>query len=362
MIVGKFQCCLRKIISKIPDWQEEHGYIPKGAIGVIKMRMPPFKLHTPNSLEEALEIAKSIQSEGGDFDWIAGGTDLLPNYKWHLNPKDNVISLAKIDVLTKLSPTHIGAMVRIQDLAESDATHPVLAKSANSIASVLIRRSGTVGGNICLDTRCYWYNQTEDWRETIDWCHKCDCGTGADCRVIPNQNTLCVATYQADLAPVLMCMGAKVHLISVEGKREMLLNDFFELDGMTRNKLIPGELLTHITIPKDISNWSGDYQKLRQRESWDFPEAGVAVLWKKENNKLKELRVATTGLESIPGYHDELASNLIDGWNGKASISLLSEQIRKAVKPVQNTWYSTSYRRKMVRVLTKRACEGLLEV
>ncbi|MBT6684142.1 MAG: hypothetical protein HOB55_04705 [Euryarchaeota archaeon] len=329
---------------------------------MIKMRMPPFKLHTPNSLEDALEIAKSIQSEGGDFDWIAGGTDLLPNYKWHLNPKDNVISLAKIDVLTKLSPTHIGAMVRIQDLAESDVTHPVLAKSANSIASVLIRRSGTVGGNICLDTRCYWYNQTEDWRETIDWCHKCDCGTGADCRVIPNQNTLCVATYQADLAPVLMCMGAKVHLISVEGKREMPLNDFFELDGMTRNKLIPGELLTHITIPKDISNWSGDYQKLRQRESWDFPEAGVAVLWKKENNKLKELRVATTGLESIPGYHDELASNLIDDWNGKASISLLSEQIRKAVKPVQNTWYSTSYRRKMVRVLTKRACEGLLEV
>jgi 4-hydroxybenzoyl-CoA reductase subunit beta len=362
MIVGKFQCCLQKITSKILDWQEEHGYIPKDAIGVIKMRMPPFKLHTPNSLEDALEIAKSIQSEGGDFDWIAGGTDLLPNYKWHLNPKDNVISLAKIDVLTKLSPTHIGAMVRIQDLAESDVTHPVLAKSANSIASVLIRRSGTVGGNICLDTRCYWYNQTEDWRETIDWCHKCDCGTGADCRVIPNQNTLCVATYQADLAPVLMCMGAKVHLISVEGKREMPLNDFFELDGMTRNKLIPGELLTHITIPKDISNWSGDYQKLRQRESWDFPEAGVAVLWKKENNKLKELRVATTGLESIPGYHDELASNLIDDWNGKASISLLSEQIRKAVKPVQNTWYSTSYRRKMVRVLTKRACEGLLEV
>ena len=326
------------------------------------MRMPPFTLHTPDTLENALKIAKSIESIGGIFDWVAGGTDLLPNYKWHLNPKENVISLAKIEDLTKLSSTHIGAMVRIQDLADSKSTHPVLAKSANSIASILIRRSGTVGGNLCLDTRCYWYNQTENWRESIDWCHKCDCGTGSDCRVIPNQNTLCVATYQADLAPVLMCMGAKVHLISTAGQREMLLNDFFELDGMTKNKLKPGELITHITLPKNISNWSGDYQKLRQRESWDFPEAGVAVLWRKENNKLMELRVATTGLESIPGYHEEIASELVDNWDGKESIRTLSENIRKAVKPVQNTWYSASYRRKIVRVLTKRACEGLMEI
>lgn len=323
--------------------------------------MPPFNLYTPSNLEEALELVKKIESEGEDFDWVAGGTDLLPNYKWHLNPKKNVISLAKIDELTKLTSTHIGAMVRIQDLADSVNTHVVLSKSANSIASILVRRSGTVGGNICLDTRCYWYNQTEDWRETIDWCHKCDCGTGADCRVIPNQNTLCVATYQADLAPVLMCMGATIHLISSKGKRQMLLNDFFELDGITKNKLKSGELITHITIPEDIAKWNGDYQKLRQRESWDFPEAGVAVLWKKNNNKLIELRVATTGLESIPGYHEDIASEIIKDWNGKVSISILSERIRKAVKPVQNTWYSTSYRRKMVRVLTKRACEGLLE-
>tara|TARA_B100001996_G_scaffold372421_1_gene348770 strand:+ start:1504 stop:2484 length:981 start_codon:yes stop_codon:yes gene_type:complete len=324
------------------------------------MKMPPFKLHIPSTLDDALQIAKDIQANGEKFDWIAGGTDLLPNYKWHLNSRKNVISLAKISELTELSNTHIGAMVRLQDLADSKETHPVLAKSANSIASIMIRRSGTVGGNICLDTRCYWFNQTEDWRESIDWCHKCDCGTGADCRVIPNQNTLCVATYQADLAPVLMCMAAKVHLISSSGKREMLLSDFFELDGMKRNKLLPGELLTHITIPKDSENWNGDYQKLSQRESWDFPEAGVAVLWKKEKNILKELRVATTGLESIPGYHEDLSKQLVENWNGEESVSVLSENIRKAVKPVQNTWYTPSYRRKMVKVLTKRACKSLI--
>ena len=336
------------------------GCIQKEEKEVNEMKMPPFNLHIPTSIDEAIEIAKHLDSNGDEFDWVAGGTDLLPNYKWHLNSKKNVISLAKISQLTELSETHIGAMVRLQDLADSELTHPVLVKSANSIASIMIRRSGTVGGNICLDTRCYWYNQTEDWRESIDWCHKCDCGTGADCRVIPNQNTLCVATYQADLAPVLMCMGARVHLISISGKREMLLNDFFELDGMKKNKLLPGELLTHITLPEETLQWNGDYQKLRQRESWDFPEAGVAVLWKKDGENLKQLRVATTGLESIPGYHEDISSELVKDWNGKESIKLLSEQIRKAVKPVQNTWYTPSYRRKMVKVLTKRACKGLL--
>jgi len=326
------------------------------------MRMPPFKLHTPKTLEEALEIARELTKEEESFDWVAGGTDLLPNYKWHLNVKPHVISLSGISELTKLSSTHIGAMVRLHDLSKHRSTHPVLVKAADSIASTLIRRSGTVGGNICLDTRCYWFNQTEQWRESIDWCHKCDCGTEADCRVIPNQNTLCVATYQADLAPVLMCLGATIHLASIKGIRSMPLNEFFELDGMTRNVLQPGELVTHITLPKDVKEWNGDYQKLRQRESWDFPEAGVAALWKMGIKGPTKLRIATTGLESIPGWHTDEAKNAISNWNGGETIETLAETIRKNVKPVQNTWYSTSYRRKMIKVLTRRACAGLIEV
>ena len=105
------------------------------------MTMPPFKLHTPSSIDEAIQIAKDLQSKQEDFDWISGGTDLIPNYKWHLNPKKNVISLANISQLTELTNTNIGAMVRLQDLVESKFTHPVLAKSASSIASIMIRRS-----------------------------------------------------------------------------------------------------------------------------------------------------------------------------------------------------------------------------
>ena len=254
-------------------------------------------------------------------------------------------------------------MVRLQDLADSNDVHPLLAKVSSMVASVMIRRSGTVGGNICLDTRCFWFNQSEEWRESIEWCYKCDCGTGADCRVIPNQNTQCVATYQADLAPVLMCLGATIHLAGPEGGRSMPLTEFFELDGITRNVLAAGELVTHLTFPSDISDWQGDYQKLRQRESWDFPEAGVAVLWKPgPDGSPSDLRVATTGLESIPGFHSPEADGVLASWEGESSIDELAEAVRKAVRPVLNTWYPPSYRRKMVKVLTKRASSGLLEV
>ena len=272
------------------------------------MRMPPFNLHNPSTLEDALTKASELESSGEEFDWISGGTDLIPNYKWHLNTKKNVISLSGIEELHELGTNKIGAMVTLQELVESSSIHPLISEVASKVASIMVRRSATLGGNICLDTRCFWYNQTEQWRESIDWCHKCDCGTGADCRVIPNQNELCVATYQADMAPVLMCLGAVIHLSSPRGSRSMPINEFFKLDGMTKNVLESGEIVTHVTLPDDHSEWKGDYQKLRQRESWDFPEAGVAVTWKMGANGPSELRVATTGLESIPSLHIEEAT------------------------------------------------------
>ena len=130
---------------------------------------------------------------------------------------------------------------------------------------------------------------------------------------------------------------------------------------MTRNVLGSGELVTHITIPEDSAEWGGDYQKLRQRATWDFPEAGVAVLWKgKSSSGPTSLRVATTGLESIPSLHLDEAKEALSKWNGAETVEELAESIRKAVKPVQNTWFSPPYRRKMVKVLTKRACRDLL--
>ncbi len=321
------------------------------------MKTPPFELQMPNNLAEAMEVAGRFIAAGEEFDWIAGGTDLIPNYKWHLNPKPNVISLANISELNQLTRTHIGAMVRLQDLTENEEMHPLLATAAGSIASVMIRRSATVGGNICLDTRCFWYNQSEDWRQSIDWCHKCDCGTEADCRVIQNQNDLCVATYQADLAPALICLNATIHLASPNGLREMPLSDFFELDGMKKNVLNRGEIVTHITLLEDSYSLIGAYHKLSQRETWDFPEAGIAATW--DGKSLSSLKIASTGIESIPRDHSEQVEAAIESWNGSQSIDELSESVRKSVKPVNNTGFQPSYRRKMVKVLTRRSLKQL---
>ena len=326
------------------------------------MLTPPYTLHMPTSLDEALDKAREIMQAGEDFDWVAGGTDLLPNYKWHLNVKPHVISLARVPELTELSPTHIGAMVRLHDLTIGDSTHDLVRQAASSIASVMIRRSGTVGGNICLDTRCFWFNQTEEWRRSIDWCYKCDCGTEADCRVIPNQNTLCVATYQADLAPALICLDSTIHLASPNGTRSMPLAEFFQHDGITRNVLEAGEIVTHVELPDDADEWVGRYQKLALREAWDFPEAGVAAAWKVNGAGLEGLRISTTGLETTPGDHSDIASEAIEGWSGEQSVKALAEQVRTAIKPVYNTYFTAPYRRKMIRVLARRALSPLTKL
>jgi len=321
------------------------------------MLMPPFILHHPTTIAEATSIASNLIEEGEDFDWVAGGTDVLPNYKWRINPKPHVISLAKIPEANQISPYEIGCMTKLSSLTTENGIHPLIVEAASKIASSLIRKSATVGGNLCLDTRCFWYNQSEDWRRSIDWCHKADCGTGADCRVIPNQNTLCVATYQGDLAPNFMALEANVTLIGPKGERTMPLNEFYQLDGMKKNVLQPGEFMLKVTLPKDSFEYCGSYQKLRVRESWDFPEAGISAVWKKGD--YNTLKIASTALESIPKNHDEQVSEFTSSWDKGSTISELSEAIRKSVKPVNNTALPPNYRRSVVRVLTKRALKNI---
>lgn len=321
------------------------------------MLMPPFTLHHPGSIEQAVSIASDLMSRGEEFDWVAGGTDVLPNYKWRINPKPHVISLAKIPEANQVTPYEIGCMTKLSTLKEENGIHPLIAEAASKIASSLIRKSATVGGNLCLDTRCFWYNQSEDWRRSIDWCHKADCGTGADCRVIPNQNTLCVATYQGDLAPNFMALGAQVTLIGPEGERTIALSEFYQLDGMKKNVLLTGEFMLKVTLPKDSFDYTGSYQKLRVRESWDFPEAGVSAVWKKGD--YSTLRIASTALESIPKTHEEQVSPLAAAWQKGTSLSELSDAVRKSVKPVNNTALPPNYRKSVVRILTKRALKNI---
>ena len=321
------------------------------------MLMPPFELHHPSSVDEAVELAASLMAKNEAFDWVAGGTDVLPNYKWRINPKPHVISLAGIEEAHALSSRELGCMVPLSSLTTENDVHPLLVQAASKVASSLIRKSATVGGNLCLDTRCFWYNQSEDWRRSIDWCHKADCGTGADCRVIPNQNTLCVATYQGDLAPNFMVLDASVVLIGPEGERTMPLVDFYELDGMKKNVLKTGEFLLKVVLPEEAAQRKGCYQKLRVRDSWDFPEAGVAASWVPGDGS--SLLIASTALESIPRLHTEQVKQHLAA--GDLDPLALAKIVQKSVKPVNNTALPPRYRRAMVKTLTKRALLGILE-
>jgi len=319
--------------------------------------MPPFNLHHPQTIEEACELASTFLSNKESFDWVAGGTDLLPNYKWHINVKTHVISLAKIAGLDTISMHEIGAMARLGAITASEEVHPLIASAASKVASSLIRNNATLGGNICLDTRCFWFNQSEDWRRSIDWCHKEDCGTGSDCRVIPNQNTLCVATYQGDLAPSLMVLEGVIHIIGPNGPREVPADAFFELDGITRNVLKEGEFVLKVTFPEGVEHRVGAYKKLRVRESWDFPEAGVAASW--FAGDASSLRMASTALESIPRSH-QAEINALGSELSNEQILPLSEAIMKSIKPVNNTALPPRYRKSMVRVLAKRCLREIL--
>ncbi len=321
------------------------------------MLMPPFELHHPNTVDEAVETAAGLMKNGEAFDWVAGGTDVLPNYKWRINPKPHVISLAGIEETRIMTATELGCTVPLSSLTTENGVHPLLVEAAAKVASSLVRKSATVGGNLCLDTRCFWYNQSEDWRRSIDWCHKADCGTGADCRVIPNQNTLCVATYQGDLAPNFMVLGAEVVLIGPNGQRTLPLAEFYELDGMKKNVLKEGEFLLKVVLPEDAHQRKGCYQKLRVRESWDFPEAGVAASWLPGDTA--SLKVASTALESIPRLHDEEVEAHLSA--GDLDPVALAKLVQKSVKPVNNTALPPRYRRAMVKTLTKRALKGILE-
>ena len=175
-------------------------------------------------------------------------------------------------------------------------------------------------------------------------------------RSIPNQNTLCVATYQGDMAPNFMVLGASVVLIGPEGERTLSLDAFYELDGMKKNVLKQGEFMLKVMLPEDAGQRVGSYQKLRVRDSWDFPEAGIAASWVPGDEAT--LRVASTALESIPRLHsEEVVKHLSDG--GLRPLDLAST-IQKSVKPVNNTALPPRYRRSMVRTLTKRALNALL--
>ncbi len=309
------------------------------------MILPAFELHHPTRLPELLELCRTLRAEGRDFDFVAGGTDVLPNYKNRLNPKGDLISLARLEGFDEIETNRIGARARIADLATSSVLGehwPGLVEAARSIASPTLRNLGTVGGNLCLDTRCHYFNQSEFWRRSKGYCLKAD---GEDCLVVP-QKKICYATYSGDLAPVFLVLDAVLDLAGPQGERSMPLREFYAFDGIRRFRKEPDEICLRIRIPKESEGLRTGYRKLRARDVLEYPVMGVAMGLRVAEGAVRDLRVAVTGSEAIPLHYGDL-----DLGNGIPPGEEGAEAVKRAllewVKTYRNVPFPPGYRRAM---------------
>ncbi len=228
--------------------------------------------------------------------------------------------------------------------------------AAHVVAGPNIRNMGTIGGNICLDTRCYWYNQSFFWRKSCNFCLKKD---GDICHVAPG-GKYCWAAYSGDTAPALLTLDASIKIASPKGERIVALKGFFVMDGIKKYNLDSNEIITEVLIPKTSAGCQGTYKKLRIRDSVDYPLAGVAITGKvNKEGVCQAVSVALTAVNPAPVLVPEITDLLVGKKLDDELVEKSVELARKTAKPMKTTLSTMPYRRHMVGVFVK---QGLMEV
>jgi 4-hydroxybenzoyl-CoA reductase subunit beta len=289
------------------------------------MRLPWFEHRAPRSVQEAARI---LAGEGADAMLIAGGTDLLPNMKRRQMAPKILVSLKNIEEIRR-NRVSLGAGTTLTEIVRKPELPLGLRQAAHQVATVHLRNMGTIGGNLCLDTRCNYYNQNYEWRKAIDFCLKKD---GEICWVA-TASKRCVAASSTDCAPALMALGARVKLVSSSGEREVALEDLYNNDGIEYLKRRPDEILTEVSIP---SGWKSTYWKLRRRGAFDFPVLGVGAAIKMERELIEEARIALGAVASRP-FLVEKAGQFLKG--KKLTDEVIEEASRlvaSRAKPMDN--------------------------
>jgi len=314
------------------------------------MILPAFRLHRPTSIKEALAAAASCDN---DFDYIGGGTDLLPNYKNRLNPRRNVIALWGIGELSEVADGSYGAMARLSGIEAHEPTrrkHPGLVEAVEQVATPLVRQQATLGGNLLVETRCYYFNQSLDWRASKGYCMK---AAGDVCLVVP-QKEVCYAVYSGDTAAVLMALDATLTIHGFSAEREVKAREFFQPDGIRKNVMQRGDILARVTLPPGAEKRRAGYLKLRLRDSFDFPEMGVAAAVKLDGSTVEDLQVVITAVSMTPLMFPEIT----DPVRGEKLTPDLIQQVSAAVaaktQPVRNVMFPPQYRKRMVGLYARR--------
>ena len=320
------------------------------------MSLPEFKLLRPRTVDEATGYLAKYAS---NVRVLAGGTDLIPSMRQKLFEPRYVLDIRHIPELKGIlrrieAGVEIGALTTLTAVERSDFLrqhYPVLTEAARTVASPLLRNMGTIGGNICLDTRCLWYNQSLTWRKGCGFCIKKD---GDLCHVAPG-GSKCWAVFSGDTPPALLCLNAEIEIASPAGRRRVPLREFYTGLGDEYRKLNPNELLTRVFLPESSADYIGIYRKLRVRGSIDYPLAGVAVVLKRSNGHVADAQLAITAVNPAPLLVKGV-SRLLEGRPIDESLAeAVGDLAARTAKPLTTSALTPEYRREMIRVFTKRA-------
>ncbi len=320
-------------------------------------RMSAFDLKRPASIAEA---AKLIAADPRAR-LIAGGTDLVPNLRRGIETPSTLIDLGAIadfdaivasdDKLTLAAGATLAQLAVHPDVA---TRYAALAEAARAIAAPGHRSVATVAGNLCLDTRCVFYNQSEWWRAANAYCLKL---RGDTCHVAP-QGKRCHAAFCGELAPALLVLDAQIELVTSRGARRMALDDLYRDDGAAHLAIGRDELITRVIVPQPGPGVVTGYRKTRARGAIDFPLAGVACALAARDGVLQELRIALTGTNSRPlrlADTDALVGRRVDD----AMLAALGKLVQKQVSPMRTTVTQSNYRRQVAAVMAQRLVREL---
>lgn len=317
------------------------------------MRLPWFDFRAPRTVAEA---AKILAAEGPRAMLIAGGTDLVPNMKRRHQTPATLVSLRGVEELRK-SNGSLGACLTLTEIVDSAhirERYRGLWQAAAQVATPHLRNTGTLGGNLCLDTRCTYYNQNYEWRQAIDFCLKKE---GETCWVA-TASKRCVAVSSTDSAPALIALGAKVRLVSATEEREVALADLYRNDGIDYLSRRPDEILTEVMLP-DAEGWKSTYWKLRRRGSFDFPVLGVAAAVKMKGDTVEEARIALGAVASRPFLVDKAGAYLAGKKLTDDVVAEAAASVASRAKPMDNTDLDLYWRKEVVGAFASYALKEL---
>lgn len=320
------------------------------------LRLPEFNYIQPRSLKQA---TKALADLGADAMLVAGGTDVYPKMKRGQFTPRHLISLRALRELKGIRQNQEGLWIGAGESLTTISNHrlianhfPALAHAAESVSTPQLRNMGTIGGNILVDTRCNYYDQTFFWRQAVGFCMKKD---GDICLVAPG-SAKCLAIASSDTSPVLVSLGAEAILVNNQGERRIKLEDLYRDDGIDYSTKAKDEVLKGLFIPPESLGRRNVYLKLRRRGSFDFPILGVAATMDvDERGECRCASVVLTAVASAPKIVPE-ASTLFQGKKvTKELIDTVADAAAKISHPLDNTDMDYWYRKRMAKVYTQRA-------